>query len=60
MRDKLAELEGQNRARTKATIAALEGKVSNLEEQLDQEAKLVFFFHLGWAQCWICLCIMMH
>lgn len=44
MRDKLAELEGQNRARTKATIAALEGKVSNLEEQLDQEAKLVFFF----------------
>ncbi|XP_076459497.1 uncharacterized protein LOC143292799 isoform X2 [Babylonia areolata] len=39
MRDKLQELEGQNRARTKATIAALEGKIVNLEEQLDQEAK---------------------
>ena len=39
MREKLQELEGQNRARTKATIAALEGKISNLEEQLDQEAK---------------------
>lgn len=41
MREKLQELEGQNRARTKATIAALEGKISNLEEQLDQEAKWV-------------------
>jgi myosin protein heavy chain len=41
MRDKLAELEGQSRARTKATIAALEGKIANLEEQLDQEAKSV-------------------
>ncbi|KAL8616918.1 hypothetical protein ACOMHN_041837 [Nucella lapillus] len=39
MREKLQELEGQNRARTKATIAALEGKIANLEEQLDQEAK---------------------
>lgn len=39
MRDKLQELEGQNRARTKATISALENKIVNLEEQLDQEAK---------------------
>ncbi|KAK7113791.1 hypothetical protein V1264_013012 [Littorina saxatilis] len=39
MREKLQELEGQNRTRTKATIAALEGKIANLEEQLDQEAK---------------------
>lgn len=39
MRDKLQELEGQNRARTKATITALESKIANLEEQLDQEAK---------------------
>ncbi|KAK6170018.1 hypothetical protein SNE40_018509 [Patella caerulea] len=39
MRDKLQELEGQNRARIKATIAALESKVLNLEEQLDLEAK---------------------
>ncbi|XP_012936861.1 myosin-10 isoform X4 [Aplysia californica] len=39
MKEKLSELEGQSRARTKATIAALEGKIANLEEQLDQEAK---------------------
>ncbi|XP_041362309.1 myosin heavy chain, non-muscle-like isoform X2 [Gigantopelta aegis] len=39
MRDKLAELEGQSRARTKAIIAALESKVVNLEEQLEIEAK---------------------
>ncbi|XP_046352827.1 myosin heavy chain, non-muscle-like isoform X1 [Haliotis rufescens] len=39
MRDKLAELEGQNRSRTKATIAALESKIVNLEEQLEIEAK---------------------
>ncbi|KAL8565495.1 hypothetical protein ACOMHN_049471 [Nucella lapillus] len=39
MREKLQELEGQSRARTKATIAALEGKIANIEEQLDQEAK---------------------
>ena len=48
MRDKLQELEGQNRARTKATIAALEGKISNLEEQLDQEAKWVPLPSLTW------------
>lgn len=40
-RDKLAELEGQHKARNKAVIAALESKVANLEEQLDQEAKSV-------------------
>lgn len=39
MKEKLAELEGQIRTRTKATIAALEGKVANLEEQLDLETK---------------------
>lgn len=39
MREKLQELEGQSRARTKAHIAALESKIANLEEQLDQEAK---------------------
>lgn len=39
MKEKLSELEGQSRARTKATITALEGKIANLEEQLDQEAK---------------------
>ncbi|XP_052768982.1 myosin heavy chain, non-muscle-like isoform X3 [Mya arenaria] len=39
MKEKLSELEGQIRTRTKATIAALEGKVANLEEQLDLETK---------------------
>ncbi|XP_067672763.1 myosin heavy chain, non-muscle-like isoform X1 [Haliotis asinina] len=39
MRDKLAELEGQNRSRTKAIIAALESKIVNLEEQIEIEAK---------------------
>ncbi|XP_052263225.1 myosin heavy chain, non-muscle-like isoform X5 [Dreissena polymorpha] len=39
LKEKLAELEGQLRTRTKATIAALEGKVANLEEQLDLETK---------------------
>jgi len=39
MKEKLSELENQIRTRTKATIAALEGKVANLEEQLDLETK---------------------
>lgn len=39
LKEKLAELENQIRTRTKATIATLEGKVSNLEEQLDVETK---------------------
>lgn len=36
---KLAELETSQRTRTKATITALEGKINNLEEQLDVETK---------------------
>lgn len=39
LREKLQELENQIRTRTKATIAALESKVANLEEQLDIETK---------------------
>ncbi|XP_060570193.1 myosin heavy chain, non-muscle-like isoform X3 [Ruditapes philippinarum] len=39
IKEKLSELEGQIRTRTKATISALEGKVANLEEQLDLETK---------------------
>ena len=39
MKEKLSELENQMRTRTKATIAALEGKVANLEEQLDIETR---------------------
>lgn len=39
LREKLQDLENTVRTRTKATIATLEGKVSNLEEQLDSETK---------------------
>lgn len=39
LKSKLEELENQIRTRTKATIQALEGKVANLEEQLDMESK---------------------
>ena len=39
LKEKLSELEGNLRTRTKATIAALEGKCANLEEQLDVETK---------------------
>ncbi|PVD35291.1 hypothetical protein C0Q70_02251 [Pomacea canaliculata] len=38
-RDKPWELEGHNRAPSKATIATLESKIVKVEEQLDQEAK---------------------
>ena len=39
MKAKLSEMEAQMRTRSKATIAALESKISNLEEQLDMEAR---------------------
>lgn len=39
LKAKLAELESEIRSKTKATIAALETKVSNLEEQLEVEAR---------------------
>lgn len=39
LKAKLAELEVEIRSKTKATIAALESKVSNLEEQLEVEAR---------------------
>ncbi|XP_071519991.1 uncharacterized protein zip isoform X2 [Panulirus ornatus] len=39
LKAKLAELEAEVRSKTKATIAALESKVSNLEEQLEVEAR---------------------
>lgn len=35
LKAKLAELETAQRAKTKATIAALESKIANLEEQLE-------------------------
>lgn len=39
MKAKLQELESSQRAKSKATIAGLETKVSQLEEQLDDEVK---------------------
>lgn len=39
LKAKLAELEGDQRSRTKATIAALESKLRQLDEQLEAEAK---------------------
>merc|ERR1719312_1282982 len=39
LKAKLEELENSNRAKAKAAIAALESKVSNLEEQLSAEAQ---------------------
>lgn len=39
LRAKLQELETSQRTRTKATIAALEAKVNQMEEQLDMETK---------------------
>lgn len=39
LKAKLTELETSQRSKTKATISALESKISNLEEQLEAEAK---------------------
>ncbi|XP_036946179.1 myosin-10-like isoform X1 [Acanthopagrus latus] len=39
LRAKLGELEGSVKSRFKASIAALEAKIAQLEEQLEQEAK---------------------
>ena len=39
LKAKLVEIETSQRTRTKATITALEAKVANLEEQLENEAK---------------------
>merc|ERR1712176_782716 len=39
LKAKLEEVENSNRAKAKAAIAALESKVSNLEEQLSAEAQ---------------------
>lgn len=39
LRAKLGELEGSVKSRFKASITALEAKILQLEEQLEQEAK---------------------
>lgn len=49
LKSKLNELETSTRTRTKATISALEAKVANLEEQLENEAK---YAHLSVYLTW--------
>lgn len=39
LKAKLSELETSQRSKSKATILSLEGKINNLEEQLEAEAK---------------------
>ena len=39
LKAKLTEMETNQRTKTKATIATLESKINNLEEQLDSETK---------------------
>lgn len=39
LRAKLAELEGSVKSRFKASITALEAKIAQLEEQLEQESR---------------------
>lgn len=39
LKAKLAELEGTIKSKFKASITALEAKILQLEEQLEQEAK---------------------
>ena len=46
MKAKLQEMEQQMRTRSKATIAALESKIANLEEQLEAEAKYEIYFNI--------------
>ena len=41
MKMKLQEMEEQMKGRSKATIASLESKIANLEDQLDVEAGYV-------------------
>ena len=39
LKAKLSEMEDQMKTRSRATIASLESKISNLEEQLEVEAR---------------------
>lgn len=41
LKTKLAEIETNQRVKTKTTISNLESKIVNLEEQLESEAKYV-------------------
>lgn len=41
LKAKLTELETNQRTKTKATIATLESKINNVEEQLEAETKVI-------------------
>lgn len=43
LKAKLAELDAQLKMRSKATIQALEGRIINLEEQLENETRFASF-----------------
>lgn len=51
LRSKLQEMEGAVRSKFKSTIAALEAKIAQLEEQVEQEARYVGR-GLQRAACW--------
>ena len=44
LKAKVQELENQAKIKQKSMIAALEGKIANLEDQLDQDNKSVYLF----------------
>lgn len=47
LKAKLQEMENQVKSKFKSSIAALETKVAQLEEQLDQESRQVFYYSKG-------------
>ncbi len=44
LKAKLQEMENQVKSKFKSSITALEAKVAQLEEQLDQENRQVFYY----------------
>lgn len=47
LKAKLQEMENQVKSKFKSSITALEAKVAQLEEQLDQESRQVFYYSKG-------------
>lgn len=56
LKAKLAELETAQRTKTKATIAALESKIANLEEQLEVVERNVIF-RVDFMYCFLFFCL---
>lgn len=53
LKAKLQEMENHVKSKFKSSIAALEAKVAQLEEQLDQESRQVFYYSEGF-QAGVC------